>query len=398
MLIQKAIIVRKNVQSYFKKPVEFYYLGCVFGAVLLIFRLLFPFLFDDQNEELNSSWKSELKKQDSDINLATKYSLNEKEDIVSHLKMMNFLKKLDLSYNDIDDKELIFITLHLREHLLVVEKLYLKRLHFGVLGLQYLSDLAIKSSKLESLNFKSNQNLKGSGKEIKSILMNSKSLKKINLQNCGLANEDIQAISEGLKSNQVLQSINLAENVILDEGALCISEALKYNRSVKKLLLFNNEITDVGILHISNALKENNTMKTLDIHFNYLGDNGGRYIGNLLYVNKSLEKINLLGCKINFDGIKPIVKVLKRNHTLRSLNLFYNSLKIQDIENLLKIFVYNQFLVELKIHDKEYGDKIDLKRFIEQKISRNKSIEEIRCKFSSLFIQKKSFDVNFSFV
>lgn len=395
-MLQKALSVVRNLNLNFDHPILVYYLRYVWAAFTLISRFLFPCLFE-QTLEKRSSWRMELEREDSYVNLATRFDRENKDEIMKLLSRKTTLKKLDLSFNLIDNLELSFILKSIQDPLADLEILHLKSTYFDSEGFRTLSDFVKKSNRLESLNLKSNYYLKNSGATILDLLQHSKTLQKLNLQHTSLTGHDIKRIAEGLKSNHVLKSLNLAENLIEDEGAYDIAESLKMNSSLTKLVLNSNKIRENGALHLTNALKHNSSLKELDFHFNNIGENGGKYFGSMLLVNNTLEKLNILGCKVRYEGILSIIEALKRNHVVRKINLFYNDFGPQGVTELLKVFPNNPFLIDMKIDDKEYGDKKELKTLIEGNLNRNRENHGIHLKFSSIPCQKKSQDIFFRF-
>lgn len=64
----------------------------------------------------------------------------------------------------------------------------------------------------------------------------------LNLNHCGLKNEDMPVVIAYLKTHQNIRSLNLKDNHINDNGAMMLASGL----SVTKLDVSHNAITDVG--------------------------------------------------------------------------------------------------------------------------------------------------------
>jgi NLR family CARD domain-containing protein 3 len=70
---------------------------------------------------------------------------------------------------------------------------------------------------------------------ISELLLNTKNLKYLNFERCGIRNEGCKHLMEGLKNNKTLTELILIKNEISDEGLGHLFEGLKENKTLKIL-------------------------------------------------------------------------------------------------------------------------------------------------------------------
>ena len=136
--------------------------------------------------------------------------------IANAIEMNVTLQELDISYNDISDDGIEFISKRLRG---------LKELHISHINI---SDSGIRS--------------------IKDCLLNNCTLCVLDLSNNNITNDWVKIIAQSFQDNKTLKILDISKNKIDDEG-------IKYirNHTLEKLNLSSNHITDIGVEMLARA-------------------------------------------------------------------------------------------------------------------------------------------------
>ena len=140
-----------------------------------------------------------------------------------------------------------------------------------------------------------------------------------------ITSEGAKMIGKAIKVNKILKKLDICNKSISDNEAAAISDGLKYNISLQELNMSYNKITSEGANMIAEAIEVNKILKKLDIHGNSISDDGAAAISNGLKCNISLQELNMSFNKITSEGAKIIAEAIKVNTTLHTLNLWqYN--------------------------------------------------------------------------
>lgn len=103
----------------------------------------------------------------------------------------------------------------------------------------------LKSSEVESLNFKYYEDLGDEGTILLAqALENNISLKLLKLKQCSVGDEGAKALANFLAQNKTLKNLNLSNNKIGSEGIQWLSKFLAKNKSLTSLDLRGNDIGD----------------------------------------------------------------------------------------------------------------------------------------------------------
>jgi len=95
----------------------------------------------------------------------------------------------------------------------------------------------------------------------------------IDFTKCAFSNEDITALSGGLKNNAKISHLTLDDCGINDDLILILCDLLR-GETLLELNLKNNQITDVGAKSLAKALTINKSLNLLNLKANKIGDDG----------------------------------------------------------------------------------------------------------------------------
>ena len=166
----------------------------------------------------------------------------------------------------------------------------------------------------------------------RSLEHNTTSLEGLDLsENSQLAEGDSEAvgcaIERMLKVNRTLKVLNLSDCGLKTTVITHTAAGLVHNASLVELnigggILNGNDITSEWWVHLFKVLCKNTSLKKLDISHNKLGMEESVALAEMLSCNKSLTELNLLGCNIPEAGLRQIARGLLQNTTLNTLNLW----------------------------------------------------------------------------
>ena len=88
-------------------------------------------------------------------------------------------------------------------------------------------------------------------------------LKTLILYKCGITSSGAEDLSRAVAQNRSLEKLDIGDNSIGDEGINYMAEALKQNAHLKELWIVNCGITDKGAASLASALTINNSLKML---------------------------------------------------------------------------------------------------------------------------------------
>lgn len=172
-----------------------------------------------------------------------------------------------------------------------------------------------------------NESLKSGCVDILRGLLSSKSsLKIINFKTCNLNENNGKEIGNILRDFLSIQSINIAENESLKSGCVDILHGLfGSQQSLQKIYLCKCNISEQNAKDIGKILKEFTNLTEIDIGCNESLKSGCVDILNGLLESKySLEKIDFNSCSLNEQHGKEIGKILGKFSLIADINLAWN--------------------------------------------------------------------------
>ncbi|XP_050837460.1 leucine-rich repeat-containing protein 45 isoform X3 [Serinus canaria] len=156
------------------------------------------------------------------------------------------------------------------------------------------------------------------------------------LGDCGLSEEGVRLLLNGLCTNTTVKSLDLKGNNLRTMGAEALGKLLRQNKSIRSLTLEwnslgmwaegfsffcqglrannflqrldlrNNQINHQGAGELAMALTQNTSLQELDLRWNNIGLLGGRALLNCLHSNKTLKRLELAGNNVPGDILKAV--------------------------------------------------------------------------------------------
>ncbi|KAL9833405.1 leucine-rich repeat-containing protein 45 isoform 2-T2 [Geothlypis trichas] len=163
------------------------------------------------------------------------------------------------------------------------------------------------------------------------------------LGDCGLSEEGVRLLLNGLCTNTTVKSLDLKGNNLRTMGAEALGKLLRQNKSIRSLTLEwnslgmweegfsffcqglrannflqrldlrNNQINHQGAGELAMALTQNTSLQELDLRWNNIGLLGGRALLNCLHSNKTLKRLELAGNNVPGDILKAVEQALDHN-------------------------------------------------------------------------------------
>ena len=229
-----------------------------------------------------------------------------------------------------------------------------------------------KSIKNIDLSFNHNINI-----SLMKHILSLKYLSILNLQMCGIYDEDLNKIIKLIKENNTpIKDLKLKNNNITSEGSKYISELIKNCKSLQILDLSYNDLKSEGVKIICNTIiKNENNLKQLILNGNKCNDYCSDNVFNMLTHSKKLIALSLCGNFFTNKGIDKILSSLRNNNHLKHLSLGENKIDYRAFVNLPNYLKFNNSLVILDIKSARLNDESLNK--ISKAFGQNKSLENL---------------------
>ena len=169
------------------------------------------------------------------------------------------------------------------------------------------------------------------GCALERMLNMNRTLKVLNLCDCGLKNVLAISIFRSLESNTSLKELDLSWNRRLSEHdseavGCAIERMLNVNRTLKVLNLCDCGLENVLAISVFRSLESNNSLKELDLSWNrQLAENDSEAVGcsleRMLNMNKTLEVLHLCGCIVTEQMAEHILTGVTKNMSLLKFNI-----------------------------------------------------------------------------
>lgn len=101
--------------------------------------------------------------------------------------------------------------------------------------------------------------------EALTLLMSSKSLESLYLENCGLVDDHSDAIAQELPNNRCLTLIDLKHNLFTDDCLYTFAQYLPHNQTLLSLDVSGATISEGGVYALAEAMKSNHTLTHLEL-------------------------------------------------------------------------------------------------------------------------------------
>ncbi|CAF3765315.1 unnamed protein product [Rotaria magnacalcarata] len=301
--------------------------------------------------------------------------------------------ELDLSSNEIGDVGAQCLARALQNNK-TSTKLSLLHNKIGIIGIQYLFDVAISQLDI-SINSIGDTEMQ----QIFNLLRNNEAITKLelNANNSGdhasyyisvkhatmnirrknrFGNAEIKYLADILQNdkvtyfflneftidydffiNQAITELDLSSNEIGDMGAECLARVLQNSKNAVKMnIIWKNRFGDTETKYLADALQSDKAITELDLSSNEIGDIGAGCLARVLENSKTLLKLSLSNNRIGVKGIQYLIDALRTNETISRLDLVSNITDDTDVQQIFNLLQNNETITELDLSYNEIGD------------------------------------------
>jgi len=161
-------------------------------------------------------------------------------------------------------------------------------------------------------------------KDISTAVINTSTVKVLNMEYNGITAQEAGAISDMLTC---LEELDIRDNKLDNHGAELLSEGITNTKTLRVLNISENNIGPSGITAIAHALTNNTSLEELSMGNNSAEQDGTIAIGKVITKNKKLRKLLLHDDHyskydlINVESALIIIRSLDNNNTITKLDL-----------------------------------------------------------------------------
>jgi len=228
-------------------------------------------------------------------------------------------------------------------------------------GIKPICQALAKNTQVDQLWLKRNPLLPAGALEVSWLLKQNQTLTVLDLVNCGILDDGIKALMDGLRSNRAMKHVYLGTNGITAKGAVHVSEFLqdtKKKTSLHTLYLSCNRLGDEGARILGEGLRKDNSLQRLGLAANRIRAKGLKAIADAVRNHPTLKKLDVgyvkavkavaeLGNRIEDDGAKILAELIKTNETLRSIDCIHNRITERGLTFLRESLEKNSSLTSL---------------------------------------------------
>ncbi|KAL0477403.1 plekstrin domain protein [Acrasis kona] len=201
---------------------------------------------------------------------------------------------------------------------------------------------------------------------------------KFGLVECGLSDDYMISIGEGLGVNETVKELDLSHNRIGDNGVGDLCDGLILNVTVEKLNLGNNLVCDVGSVFISEVIRATVSINSINLSHNHITSIGAMALSSALVNNELLVNLELGYNEIGDEGVKQLAEGLKNNKCLKKLGLSNNGIGSEGLTVFCEVgLIHNRTLEEIDLTGNEF-DKNGADALVNA-LKDHKSITKVDC-------------------
>ncbi|XP_073479335.1 NACHT, LRR and PYD domains-containing protein 12-like [Aquarana catesbeiana] len=154
---------------------------------------------------------------------------------------------------------------------------------------------------------------------------------------CGVTSSDWDDLQSILINNRSLTKLNLAYNIILGDSEIkLLCEGLRHpDCTLQHLRLERCGVTSSGCDDLQSILINNPSLTRLELSFNHLEDSGIKLLcEGLRHPDCTLQELELEGCDVTSSVCDDLRSILINNGSLTTLDLLWNNLEDSGIKLL----------------------------------------------------------------
>lgn len=278
----------------------------------------------------------------------------------------SFLKRLDLSYNDIGDIGAVTIAQFLLNDI-YLESLFLNYNVIGPVGCVALAKSIQLNRALVFLDLSGNPIGDEGGMEIASALQIGANLKTLKLSRCGLRSKSLIAVASVTGRSTSLLELDISNNnnntnISTQSNAnnvmMHFANAISVNTDLKSLNMSQMGITDWSVVDLlAEAIQINECLTHLDLSSNHISIDGCKAICKALRMQNTLSSLKLSCCAIQDEGAEAISELIKASTTIKHLYIDYNRITGAGLLHLAHALTLNATLETLFLWGNKWSEE-----------------------------------------
>jgi len=183
--------------------------------------------------------------------------------------------------------------------------------------------------------------------DIAAVILNNKSLQKLDLDENYFAAIGIKKIAVALQNVSTLIQLHIGGNTITAEAADDLAMALRNNNKLQILGFGKNVLTMHGIIIVVKELQNFCTLTELLINDNQIDESAADDIGAMICNNKCLQKLDISHNCLKTTGIIKIAQALQTLSSLIELYINNNDIRGGAADDIVAVIVSNNRLQKL---------------------------------------------------
>lgn len=297
------------------------------------------------------------------------------EALLDAMKQNQHIDRLLLGNNIISDDGAKYIADFIKSGKSPLTIWYIAGNNFTEYGIKHITDALIDDKQVTALWLKRNPLKSGGMYHVSNLIRFNQNIQVLDLINCGLLDEGVKILSQGLVENTGLRHLYLSANGITAKGLIEMEPYFKTSKSkLETLFLGCNRIGDDGAKIIGDLLENDTCLVRLNIASSRIGSKGMKYLSDSLRNHPNLMVLDLgymrstidlgeLGNCIGDDGIPHLIELIKSTKLI-SLNITHNHITkfgltqlFNELDNFSKYLIYFDYVqYSVAINDKMIND------------------------------------------